>query len=221
MQQSISLTQACNIRIVAAISPNFFKGVAMTYKNEQKHKYITSQETSTIENNECSKYSKAIFKYLLFFILLIAVVLFIINKLVFILHVPSESMEPTMNVNEEFITKIVDSDDEITYGIYGFYSAEEDTMMVKRIVGLPGDVVEFVDGKMYRNNEAIDEDYVLYDSKFTEKFSVPDGHYLMLGDNRADSFDARYWANTYIPREDIVGKVVFRIHPLFRFGYVE
>lgn len=183
--------------------------------------YVTAQDTAKYEHNTNKNFIKSFSKYIVFILVLFVLMLIVLNKVVFILHVPSVSMEPTMNVNEEFVTKVVGPDDEITYGIYGFYSEEEDTMMVKRIVGLPGDEIEFVDGKMFRNNEAIDEDYVLYDAYFTEKFSVPEGHYLMLGDNRADSFDARYWANTYIPREDIVGKVLFRIRPLFRFGLVE
>lgn len=163
---------------------------------------------------------KSALKYFIFLTIIVLLVLVLINKVVFILRVPSSSMEPTMNINEEFITKRVSEDDKITYGIYGFYSEEEDTMMVKRIVGLPGDIVEFVDGKMYRNGESIEESYILYDSFFNAKFEVPEDSYLMLGDNRADSFDARYWTQQYIARKDIVGKVLFRVRPFFRIGVV-
>ena len=164
---------------------------------------------------------RSMLKYLAIVLVIVGSVLVLINTTVFILRVPSSSMEPTLNINEEFLAKRVSDKDEITYGIYGFYSAEEDMMMVKRIVGLPGDELEFVDGDMYRNNEPVDEDYILYDAYFTAKFEVPEDSYLMLGDNRADSFDARYWAQPYIPREDIVGKVIFRVRPFFRIGFVK
>ena len=65
------------------------------------------------------------------------------------------------------------------------------------------------------------EDFVLYNDYYNTTFEVPEGKYLMLGDNRVDSFDARYWVQTYIPRKDIVGKVLFRIRPFFRIGFVE
>jgi len=64
------------------------------------------------------------------------------------------------------------------------------------------------------------EDYVLYDSYFSGTYEVPENKYLFLGDNRANSIDARFWKTPYIDRSDIIGKVLFRIHPYFRFGSV-
>lgn len=171
--------------------------------------------------DKSKKVTYSFLQYVVVFSLCILLVLFITNKFVFILKVPSESMQPTMNVNEHFITKMVRQNEKIDYGIYGFYSKELDDTLVKRIVGLPGDHIEFVDGKMYRNSVEIDEDYILYEDFFSGTFDVPDGHYLMLGDNRVDSFDARYWNTPYIPREDIIGKVLFRIRPFFRIGFVK
>lgn len=193
----------------------------MNNKILNKRFFKSTKEHIKEEKNTTRNIFKFLFKYIIFFSVVIILLLLALNKVVFILHVPSESMEPTLNVNEDFLTKVVSPNDDITYGIYGFYSEEQDTMMVKRIIGLPGDKIEFVDGVLYRNNKLVKEDYVLYNDYYNTTFEVPEGKYLMLGDNRVDSFDARYWVQTYIPRKDIVGKVLFRIRPFFRIGFVE
>lgn len=141
------------------------------------------------------------------------------NIFCFILTVPSSSMEPTMNPEEQFFaTKILGKN--LDYGIYGFYSEELDMRLVKRLVGKPGDKIELKEGKLIRNGEEVQEDYVLYDSYFSGTYEVPANKYLFLGDNRANSIDARFWKNPYIDRSDIIGKVLFRIHPYFRIGSV-
>lgn len=141
------------------------------------------------------------------------------SRFCFILTVPSSSMEPTMNPKEQFFaTKIMSKN--LDYGIYGFYSEELDMRLVKRLVGKPGDKIELKEGKLIRNGEELEEDYVLYDSYFSGTYEVPENKYLFLGDNRANSIDARFWKNPYIDRSDIIGKVLFRIHPYFRTGSV-
>ena len=153
--------------------------------------------------------------------LLIAfIAVFIVNQFFFILSVPSSSMEPTMNPNEKFLTTKI-MGEELDYGIYGFYSDELDMRLVKRLVGKPGDVIEFDKGKLIRNGEEVVEDYVLYDSYFSGTYTVPENKYLFIGDNRSNSIDARFWKDPYIEKDKIIGKVLLRIHPYFRFGLIE
>lgn len=144
----------------------------------------------------------------------------ILNQFCFILSVPSSSMEPTMNPNEKFFaTKIIGED--LDYGIYGFYFEELEMRLVKRLIGKPGYVIEFKDDKLIRNGKEIEEDYILYEAYFTGTYEVPDEKYFFLGDNRANSIDARFWKNPYIDRDDIIGKVIFRVHPYFRIGFIK
>ncbi len=94
---------------------------------------------------------------------------------------------------------------------------------VKRIIGLPGDTVDIHDGHVYLNgsDEPYDEPY-LKEAMLTPQalhYEVPEGCYLMLGDNRNWSADARFWQYTYIHKEKIIAKVLFRYFP--RIGWIK
>lgn len=91
------------------------------------------------------------------------------------------------------------------------YPDDPNTLYIKRIIGMPGDHVEIFDGKVYINGEALDEPYLDVVTEGTwGPYDVPEGCYFMLGDNRNDSADSRYWQNTYLTRDGIVGKAVFK-----------
>ena len=64
----------------------------------------------------------------------------------------------------------------------------------------------------------MDEPYVVYNSNKEAILHVPEDSYVFMGDNRANSFDARYWENPYISYDDIMGKARFIIKPFSRFG---
>lgn len=91
------------------------------------------------------------------------------------------------------------------------YPDDPSILYIKRVIGLPGDHVEITGGKVYINGEVLDEPYL---SVVTEgewgPYDVPEGCYFMMGDNRNDSADSRYWKNTYLTRDGIVGKAVLK-----------
>ena len=98
-----------------------------------------------------------------------------------------------------------------------FYQKDENETMVKRVIGLPGETVSFVGGKVYINGEPLDESAYLDDTVETDcgeedkTFTVPEGSYFMLGDNREISLDARYWKHTYITTDDMKSKEILII----------
>ena len=87
---------------------------------------------------------------------------------------------------------------------------------IKRIIGMPGETVQIKDGKVYIN----DSETPLDDSFVSETplgsfgpYEVPENCYFMMGDNRNNSKDSRYWQNTYVQFDQIVGKAEIRYFP--------
>ena len=93
---------------------------------------------------------------------------------------------------------------------------DESQLFIKRIIGLPGETVEIIDGKVY-----IDGSEAPLDDSFTPEtptgnygpYTVPENCYFMLGDNRNNSKDSRFWQNTYVERDKILGKAVLKYFP--------
>lgn len=93
----------------------------------------------------------------------------------------------------------------------------ETEIFVKRICGVPGDLIEINDGRVYINGELYPEPFLAEEAKPLSfgPFQVPEGCYFMLGDNRNHSSDSRYWSNTYVQREKILGKAYWVYYPRF------
>ena len=85
-------------------------------------------------------------------------------------------------------------------------------------------VMEIIDGKVYINDseEPLEEDYLKETPTGSfGPYYVPEDSYFMLGDNRNDSRDSRWWNNTYVKRDKILAKAVWRYFPLDKFGKIE
>ncbi|WP_102398971.1 signal peptidase I [Haloimpatiens massiliensis] len=147
---------------------------------------------------------------------------FVINKFVFFfISVPTESMYPTIKPGDKIgVTKVYNREKLQRGDVVVFYSKELKVMLIKRLIGLPGDKIDVgEDGTIYLNGEKKAEAYVKNPGgKANVSFQVPKDKYLFMGDNRANSLDARYWNNKYIDKADIKGKAHFIIFPFSRIG---
>ncbi len=88
---------------------------------------------------------------------------------------------------------------------------------IKRVIGLPGEKIEVKGGRVYVNDQPLREAYIAEAPQYTYgPVTVPDDSYLVLGDNRNNSYDSHYWG--FVPREKIIGRAVFRFFPISRIG---
>lgn len=137
-------------------------------------------------------------------------------------RIPTGSMEPTIMSKSRVIgSRLAYLTDDPERGDVVIFHYPDDpsgkTYFVKRVIGLPGETVDIIDGKVYINGSdtPLDEPYLAEPMEPEEPmhFEVPEGSYFMLGDNRNNSRDARYWKNTYVAKDKIIAKVLFCYFP--------
>jgi signal peptidase I len=145
--------------------------------------------------------------------------------------IPSGSMLPTLQIGDRvLVAKFWTWFQEPSRGsIYVFkYPVEPDRDFIKRIIGLPGDVIDIQSGVVYVNGSPIDEDYVKNRDYFslrrndifnTVPIKVPENMYFTLGDNRMNSQDGRYWG--FVPRNYLKGPAFVRYWPISRIGLID
>ena len=138
-------------------------------------------------------------------------------------QVPSASMKNTiMEGDRLFGIKIayLFSDPERGDIVTFPFPDNEEELYVKRIIGLPGETIEIIDGKVYINDstEPLEEPYLPEEMLGSYgPYEVPEGCYFMMGDNRNHSLDSRFWDNTFVEEEEMLGKVFFRYYNGFKW----
>lgn len=181
-------------------------------------------ENKTENNKEKKKWDKkSVIKEVrdyVFLIILAFVLAFLMNKFVYAnAEVPTGSMIPVVQPNDRLIVnRLAYLFEEPKRGdivMFAFPDNEKDNYL-KRIIGLPGEKVEIKNGLVYINDseKPLDEPYINDPPNGNYgPYNVPEGCYFMLGDNRDESKDARFWDNTYVKKEKIVGKAWLKYYP--------
>jgi len=159
---------------------------------------------------------------------LAAVAVFLLKEFIIInAYIPTGSMENTIMPKDRVIGNrlayLVREPERGDIVIFN-YPDDEKQLFVKRVIGLPGETVRIEDAKVYVDGRLLQEDYLkeewtLDNGPYT--FEIPEGSYLVMGDNRNNSKDARYWENTYLSEDKILGEAVFRYWPFDSIGILE
>ncbi len=172
---------------------------------------------------------KEILGWILTFALAIGAAFFIKNYLIINADVPTGSMENTIMPGDRLIgNRLAYYRDEPERGevVIFHYPDDEEELYVKRIIGLPGEVVEIEDGNIYIDGSQtpLAEDYLKEEwtvGTGPYRFEIPESAYLVMGDNRNDSWDARYWENSYVYKDKILGRGEIIYWPIKHFGKIE
>lgn len=160
-------------------------------------------------------YNKAL-RGTVYVLTIVAAIAVLISTLVLpVLQIEGTSMEPTLSNGDIVLlakTTKFDRGD-----LCGF--TWNNKLLIKRVIGLPGDWIEMdVDGTVYLNGEPLDEPYVeqkaLGECDLEFPFQVPQEQYFVIGDMRESSVDSRNTMIGCIPKDQIIGKVFFRVWPL-------
>ena len=173
-----------------------------------------------------SNNTKEVLSWIITFALAIGAAFLIKNYLIINADVPTGSMENTIMPDDcimGFRLAYTFSEPKRGDIVIFKYPDDETQKYVKRIIGLPGDTVTIEDGEIYINGSStpyqesyLKEEWVVATGPY--EFEVPEDSYLVLGDNRNNSSDARYWTNTYVSKDEIIGKAEFVYFPFSRLG---
>ena len=141
-------------------------------------------------------------------------------------YVPSSSMHPTLQIRDRLlVNKLSYKFGEMQRGDIIIFepppSVDSRYDYVKRLIALPGDIVEITNGVLYINGEVVKEDYINEPPNYEyPPTQVPEGSLFVLGDNRNHSYDSHLWLD-WLSLDDVKGEVFFRYWPLDRIGRIE
>lgn len=144
-----------------------------------------------------------------------------------IVRLPTENMLPTIKMGDlaavdmgHYEKHPVERFDMVIFtlppeNVPDIAGVNKDTVYLMRVVGLGGETLEIKDGKVYVNGRALEETFETVPLGPGDKFGpvrVPEGEYFLLGDNRPNSADSRYWPRPTLPKKNLLGKVAEIFH---------
>lgn len=215
-----------NTEVHAEVEPEM--GETKTEFKERTHRNLNKKNRHHKEDEEVD-WKQELKSWFITLGITIVVIFVIKNFIIINASVPTGSMENTIMPGDNLLGyRLAYLTEEPERGdvIFFYFPDDETQKYVKRIVGLPGEKVVISQGEIYidGSNTPLEEEYLK--EEWTSgtgpfEFEVPEDCYLVLGDNRNSSQDARYWANSYVAKDKIIGKAIFTYFPFDRMGKVE
>lgn len=187
--------------------------VTKTEKKSKEPKKTQKKEKTRIEKSKPEKSSNVHMKYqwLIKLGCVMCSILLLLKFMILVVVISSDSMEPCMKKGDIAIfNRLAYVLDDVQRGdVICYWSDEENKYLGKRIIGMPGDKIKFVDGYVVLNGDFMDESMYIDENVETncnKEFEVPSDCYFVLGDNREISYDSRFFEKPYIAKDDIKGK---------------
>ena len=163
---------------------------------------------------------KDTFKELVPYVIIVLVVVLIRTFLFTPIKVNGDSMDNTLHNGDTMILNKITMKFNELERFQIVVIRTKDTYLIKRIIGLPGETIEYKDGKLFINNKIMNDPYYNDgNTKDFDKVNIPKGYYYVMGDNRGISLDSRLIG--VISKEDILGTTNFILFPISDFGIVE
>ena len=170
-------------------------------------------------------FEKRLLRFLAGYCMLWAATVILSRTVLMLNFIPSGSMEGTIRTGDFVLGTRYDigEGDIERYDILVFALPDEpDTVYIKRVIGLPGETVVVCDRSVYADGVWLDDSFVKnpMNTKGDGTYVVPDGCYFVMGDNRNQSDDSRFWTEKYVPVENVEGKAKFIVFPFKNIGAV-
>lgn len=190
---------------------------SMRAESEPDADIDVSYDENKIEEEKGNKFVKELMSWVMIFAGAFVVAYILSNFVIVNAKVPTGSMISTININDKVIGfRLSYMFSEPKHGDIIMFNApdKENTIYIKRIIGVPGDVIKISNNQLYINGELQDEPYIKNDWRMNPgetEYTVPDNQYFVMGDNRDNSNDSRAWGT--IKKKDIIAKAIFRYYP--------
>lgn len=196
---------------------------------EYREEEIREEEVQEKTVNKPKSKLHNLLEWVVYLMIVVVLAFLLLNYVAQRTLVDGTSMNPTLQNNDSVLVEKLSYrfGEPERYDIIVFrFLPKEETYYIKRIIGLPGETVQIIDGYVYINGELLEDDPLADDvmdiaGRASEPITLGENEYFVLGDNRNGSSDSRMESVGNVTESQIVGKAFIRIWPLTEIEFLK